>query len=83
MLPSLHSIVLHVPGEKWEILSKKLHSYYVTLSEKKGTKAVTVAVPFQKVDFCTKRVHIGTLMYKLASKMYRIALKIYIIAPKM
>jgi len=29
--------------------------------EKKGTKAVTGAVPFQKVHFCTLWVHIGTL----------------------
>jgi len=26
---------------------------HYTLSEKKGTKAVTGAVPFQKVHFCT------------------------------
>jgi len=32
-----------------------------TLSEK-GTKAVTGAVPFQKVHFCTQRLHIGTLV---------------------
>jgi len=29
---------------------------------RKGTKAVTGAVPFQKVQFCTQRLHIGTLV---------------------
>jgi len=33
-----------------------------TLFQKKGTKAVTGAVPFQKVHFCTQRLHIGTLV---------------------
>jgi len=31
-----------------------------TLSEKKGTKAVTGAVPFQKVSFCQLLVQIWT-----------------------
>jgi len=30
--------------------------------KKKGTKAVTGAVPFHKVHFCTQRLHIGTLV---------------------
>jgi len=33
-----------------------------TLSEKKGTKAVTGAVPFKKLHFCTQRLHFGTLV---------------------
>jgi len=31
-------------------------------TSKKGTKAVTGAVPFQRVHFCTQRLHIGTLV---------------------
>jgi len=38
-----------------------------TLSEKKGTKAVTGAVPFQKVHFCTQRLHIGTLVVHIST----------------
>jgi len=38
------------------------HKIHYTLSEKKGTKAVTGAIPFQKVHFCTQRLHIGTLV---------------------
>jgi len=29
------------------------------MQQKKGTKVVTGAVPFQKVHFCTQRLHIG------------------------
>jgi len=38
-----------------------------TLSEKKGTKAVAGAVPFQKVHFCTQRLHIGTLVVHIST----------------
>jgi len=34
-----------------------------TLSEKKGTKVVT----FQKVHFCTQRMHIGTLVVHIST----------------
>jgi len=55
------------------------------LSEKKGTKAVTGAVPFQKVHFCTQRLHIGTLVYFSISapKMYISLPEMYILAPEM
>jgi len=35
---------------------------------KKGTKAVTGAVPFQKVHFCTQRLHIGTLVVHISTQ---------------
>jgi len=35
---------------------------YIYTLRKKGTKTITGAVSFQKVHFCTLRVHIGTLM---------------------
>jgi len=38
-----------------------------TLSEKKGTKAVTGAVPFQKLHFCIQRLHIGTLVVHIST----------------
>jgi len=41
------------------VLSSKVNVYTL---RKKGTKAVTVAVPFQKVHFCTQKLHIGTLV---------------------
>jgi len=57
---------------------------------KKGTKAVTGAVPFQKVHFCTIAtlvVHISTIllpkMYTLTPKMYILGPKIDILAPEM
>jgi len=34
---------------------------------KKGTKAVTGAVPFQKVHFCTQRLPIGTLVVHIST----------------
>jgi len=34
---------------------------------KKGTKAVTGAVPFQKVHFCIQRLHIGTLVVHIST----------------
>jgi len=43
---------------------------------KKGPKAVTWAVPFQKGHFCTLRLHIGTLVVQLAPKMYKLGPKI-------
>jgi len=45
-----------------QLLSHSLthtHSHSYTL-RKKGTKAVTGAVPFQNLHFCTQRLHIGT-----------------------
>jgi len=41
---------------------KSLHS-----QKKKGTKAVTGAVPFQKVHICTQRLHIGTLVVHIST----------------
>jgi len=35
--------------------------------KKKGTKAVTGAVPFQKVHFCTQRLHIGNLVVHIST----------------
>jgi len=37
--------------------------FYYTLSG----KAVTGAVPFQKVHFCTQRLHIGTLVVHIST----------------
>jgi len=34
---------------------------------KKGTKAVTGAIPVQKVHFCTQRLHIGTLVVHIST----------------
>jgi len=34
----------------------------IITQKKKHTEAVTGAVPFQKVHFCTQRLHIGTLV---------------------
>jgi len=45
----------------WVFLVVFLHS------QKKGTKAVTGAVPFQKVHFCTQRLHIGTLVVHIST----------------
>jgi len=36
--------------------------YLLVHSQKKGTKAVTWAVPFQEVHF-TQRLHIGTVVH--------------------
>jgi len=38
-----------------------------TALRKKGTKAVTGAVPSQKVHFCTQRLHIGTLVVHIST----------------
>jgi len=43
------------------ILHKHIHS------QKKGTKADTGAVLFQKVHFCTQRLHIGTLVVHIST----------------
>jgi len=41
--------------------------YTSPVSTKKGTKAVTGAVPFQKVHFCTQRLHIDTLVVHIST----------------
>jgi len=41
--------------------------FFFIHSQKKGTKAVTGAVPFQKVHFSTQRLHIGTLVVHIST----------------
>jgi len=48
----------------------KYKPYRITFKKKKGTKAVTLAIPFQKVHFCTLRVNIGTFMVHNGTNMY-------------
>jgi len=59
----LKSIVMQLLGVVGAYLNSHeqlAHELYIL--RKKGTKAVTEAVPFQKVHFCTQRLHIGTLV---------------------
>jgi len=45
-------------------LKEVTYAHHGTLSEKKGTKAVTGAVT---VHFCTQRLHIGTLVVHIST----------------
>jgi len=47
------------------VITKNMYIHYTL--RKKGTKAVTGVVPFQKVHFCTQRLHIGTLVVHIST----------------
>jgi len=49
------------------MLKNMSHASIVYTLRKKGTKAVTGAVPFQKIHFCTQRLHIGTLVVHIST----------------
>jgi len=45
-----------------DIVIRPMNTHSHSQIKKKGKKAVTGAVPFQKVHFCTQRLYIGTLV---------------------
>jgi len=57
----------------------RMQFYIIIHSQKKGTKAVTGAVPFQKVNFCLFKVLICTIlgvnMYILGANKYILGVK--------
>jgi len=58
--------ILYKEGYENQICVLEVNVYLTTL-RKKGTKAVTGAVPFQKVHFCAQRLHIGTLVVHIST----------------
>jgi len=78
-----------VQSDLWRIIQvanrfikRTSNTLNITL-RKKGTKAVTGAVPFQKVHFVLQWYILVPKLYILPLKMYILGPKMYILTPKM
>jgi len=65
MVRKMYRLFLIYFNDSFASFFKKKKSPYTL--RKKGTKAVTGAVPFQKVHICTQRLHIGTLVVHIST----------------